>query len=79
MTSRRSSTRVVSSSSSTAPVMKICSLAARNVSISASSRQVSQPIRRPGSPYVFDIDETPTTRGDRLAALGKGVSYARGR
>jgi hypothetical protein len=45
----------------TAPEMKICSFAARNVSISSSSRQVSHPIRRPGSPYVFDMDEIPIT------------------
>ena len=43
--------------------MKICSFAARNVSISRSSRQVSHPTRRPGNPYVFDIDETAEHAG----------------
>jgi len=28
--------------------------------------------RRPGKPYVFDIDETASTRGDRVVAIGEG-------
>ena len=51
--------------------MTICSLAANNISASCGSRHTAQPMRRPGSPYALDIDETLMARGDNVAAIGK--------
>ena len=59
-------------SSTTEFVMRICSLAARNRASRARSRVISQPIRMPGSPSVFDSEETPIARSDREAASGSG-------
>jgi hypothetical protein len=68
----RARNRAASVSSTIEFVMTTCSLAARNRSIKAGSWATIQPIRRPGSPHVFDSDDTLTTFGDRDAATGSG-------
>jgi hypothetical protein len=52
--------------------MCICSFAARKVVSRSASRVVSQPVRIPGNPYVFDIPETPIARRESVAAGGSG-------
>ena len=74
MRSRSASTRPAIASSSVAPQMTICSLAASSVSASCGSRHTAQPTRSPGSPYAFDIDETLIARGESVAAIGSGVA-----
>ena len=61
-------------SSSVAPQISTCSLAARSRSASPGSRATAQPMRSPGSPYAFDIDETLTALGDSVAAIGSGLA-----
>ena len=64
-------------SSTTEPVMTICSLAASSVCRSAASWVTSQPSRMPGRPYALDRLETLMTRSDRDAASGgSGPSWS---
>ena len=55
--SRRCSMPRAMPSSMTLPQMPICSLAARNVSCSAASLVISQPMRMPGMPKALDSDD----------------------
>ncbi len=69
---RRSRARAAIVSSTSEPVIWICSLAARKVVIASGSRVASHPVRMPGSPNVFDIPDTPMARLDRAATGGNG-------
>ena len=50
--------------------MLICSLAPRKVCISSASCVISQPVRMPGMPYVFESDDTLIACGVSVAAQG---------
>ena len=61
-------------SSTSDPLMRICSFAARNRPSSSGSRVTSHPTRIPGNPYVFERLLTEITRSLSDAATGSALA-----